>query len=421
MKEALSDILNSYNGMVSDVLISRYIQGKANTDEIRHIEHLMLEDPFLADAIEGLKEGAWDLHDQHITELKKNFAKPKPNAFKLSVASVAVAASVVLITYFGFNGSMFKKAEEAASDAQMSAEQKVEKHTHVSVLKESSDTVMGNKGETDISLLRIQQSPKGAPETLAADSVSVSNSQTRNLVSLNNNAVNGGAPAVEKEIEEEYISKDKNFDRKRAVIEDDDVELSSDGVAEPVMSNTSAAPAAKQKSDLFSAKGSHFVLLAQNTKSEIFNLEEVEYKKEKSKAVPKKILKSTAKCKNCPDKEEIAEANAIGDTIASNKATTLYEQGAYAEAAKWYYRQPDIESKIMAGLSYLQASDPSSCKMVEQVLGKVNVNASNYLKALRLYYEGSEDQSLMIFQKLIDNNSKYKYLAEKNKQVISTK
>src|SRR6478609_1737747 len=126
MKEALSDILNSYNGMVSDVLISRYIQGKASTDEIRHIEHLMLEDPFLADAIEGLKEGAWDMHDKHITELKKTFAKPKPSAFKLSVASVAVAASVVLITYFGFNGSMFKKAEEAASDAQMSAEQKVE-------------------------------------------------------------------------------------------------------------------------------------------------------------------------------------------------------------------------------------------------------------------------------------------------------
>jgi hypothetical protein len=59
--------------------------------------------------------------------------------------------------------------------------------------------------------------------------------------------------------------------------------------------------------------------------------------------------------------------------------------------------------------------------MVEQVLGKVNVNASNYLKALRLYYEGSEDQSVMLFQKLIDNNSKYKHLAKKNKQVISTK
>jgi hypothetical protein len=309
---------------------------------------------------------------------------------------------------------MFKKAEEAASDTQMSAEQKVEKQTHVSVLKESNDsTVTYYKKESDVSLLRIPPAPKESSEVVT-DSVIGGAPQTQHWISLNDN---GGAPAAEKAKEEEYVSKEKNFDKRRSVVLDDELELSSDEVAEPVMPNASQAPVAKQKSDLFFARGAQFVVLAQNTKSEIFDAEEREFKKE-SKAVSKKMLKSSPKCTNCPDKEEIAEANAVGDTIASNKATSLYEQGAYVEAAKWYYRQPDVESKVMAGLSYLQASDTNSCKEVERVLFKVNVNAANYLKALRLYYEGAESQSLGLFQKLIDNNSKYKRLAE---QAISTK
>ncbi|HTF81170.1 MAG TPA: hypothetical protein VL947_05580, partial [Cytophagales bacterium] len=398
----------SYSGIISDELITKYVQGTASTAEVRHLEHLMLEDPFLADAIEGLKEGNWSQHEANIQKIKSY--KDKSGLMRLSVTSVAAAAVVTLVvTYlcFSYFPGLYSTTQE------------------VTVLSADTTAVDVHK-EIKVITIKEGDAPSDASNAIAQEQSHISEpardkkSGSQNGSTTNHLAFEQEKVTMKRSKPEVNPSKDKSSEaRNFIVLSEGDTEEEHSASPQQVQESMQEARGMPKHR----GKPAYFDQLALNTQQELYELETVEYKKKSQSIFAKKSSKkksayAKAKCDNCPDKAGVDEKNAVLDSIGANKAAYLYSVRAYEEAGRWYQRQPDVESKIMAGLSYLQASDTLACKGVESELSKVNTYASEYLKAIRYAYMGREMEALQGFQKLIDNNSPFKALAIKNKSTI---
>ncbi|HLO80093.1 MAG TPA: energy transducer TonB [Chitinophagaceae bacterium] len=76
--------------------IQRYIQGKMNPEEMHALEKAALEDPFLADAIEGIREMQPDL-DADLAELTTRLSeRTKQKTVKVNRFTVIAAAALVI-------------------------------------------------------------------------------------------------------------------------------------------------------------------------------------------------------------------------------------------------------------------------------------------------------------------------------------
>lgn len=422
MKDAIKDILHSYKGMVSEELITRYIRGQATKDEVRHLELLMHDDPFLADAIEGLKDGDYASHKNNIELVKASLYKKKTGFVKISIASVAVAASLVLICYWGFKYSSLnlKQTQESSTSVAMDSVG-VQKETKIITLNKPEPLAEETKAEPQVIDKQKQELPlpiesyDNSPHKPAARS-------TAHVDELKANAGNAAKPSKRKTHESTigYVSKDKSSDKKAAnVLNEGEMDLEMDDASE--LPNSNMEVLEKSTTAPQSVKSLVFNELASNTKDFLLDMAPHPEGRSDEYKISAKKRDNKPKCENCPDKAIMAEKNAVLDTIATHKAAYLYEMGAYEEAAKWYARNPDTHSKIMAGLSYLQAGDTAACKNIELVLSKSNTAATDLVKSLRMSYSNKNTLALAGFQKLIDNNSVFKALAERNKQVITSK
>ena len=82
MKENLKDILSHLHSEVDQEELLKYLEGKLSADEQHELEKNSLDDPFEADALEGLenfsnKAKIASLVDQLNQDLKKKTAKKK--------------------------------------------------------------------------------------------------------------------------------------------------------------------------------------------------------------------------------------------------------------------------------------------------------------------------------------------------------
>ena len=104
--------------------IKRYAEGKMTPSEMHLIERAALEDPFLADAIEGMQfaqenYGAEKINSD-IADLKKRIAASRAQRGKIMYASWWRAAAVLIVVVTGvamvyfFNGRSSEKAVTVA-------------------------------------------------------------------------------------------------------------------------------------------------------------------------------------------------------------------------------------------------------------------------------------------------------------------
>jgi len=93
--------------------IQRYLQGKMPAAEMHAIEKAALQDPFLADAIEGFTKADFSISRQHLNEINAGlFAKKKESklvAFNKRAQWLNVAAIVIVLAGIGVVASYFLK------------------------------------------------------------------------------------------------------------------------------------------------------------------------------------------------------------------------------------------------------------------------------------------------------------------------
>jgi len=87
MKENLKDILSNLNPEVDQDTLLKYLQGQLSADEQHEVEKSLLDDPFEADAMEGLqniqdKTQITELVGQLNRDLTKKTSRKKRRLFK---------------------------------------------------------------------------------------------------------------------------------------------------------------------------------------------------------------------------------------------------------------------------------------------------------------------------------------------------
>jgi len=91
--------------------IQRYLQGKMSATEMHDMEKAALQDPFLADAIEGFNETDFAIAKQHLNEINAGlFAKKKESkvvAFNKRTQWLNVAAVIIVLAGIGVVASYF--------------------------------------------------------------------------------------------------------------------------------------------------------------------------------------------------------------------------------------------------------------------------------------------------------------------------
>src|SRR6188474_3382695 len=81
--------------------IQRYLQGKMSAAEMHAVEKAALQDPFLADAIEGYNEVDLNTAKQHLNEINAGLftekQKPRVIAFNKKTQWLSIAAMIIVI------------------------------------------------------------------------------------------------------------------------------------------------------------------------------------------------------------------------------------------------------------------------------------------------------------------------------------
>jgi outer membrane biosynthesis protein TonB len=97
--------------------IQRYIDGKMTAGEMHAIEKAALEDPFLADAIEGIRE----MHPNLKTDLMeiKNKLSEQPERKPVKVSWLAILAAAIIVISLSFGGWLFFKEDDAPQIAKL--------------------------------------------------------------------------------------------------------------------------------------------------------------------------------------------------------------------------------------------------------------------------------------------------------------
>jgi hypothetical protein len=103
--------------------IQRYLQGKMGTAEMHELEKTALQDPFLADAIEGFNEADLTISRQHLNEINAGlFAekrKSKIVGFTKRIQWLNVAAVVIVLAGIGVVASYFIKSSTSSKSTEV--------------------------------------------------------------------------------------------------------------------------------------------------------------------------------------------------------------------------------------------------------------------------------------------------------------
>ncbi|HEY2726521.1 MAG TPA: hypothetical protein VGI61_05080, partial [Parafilimonas sp.] len=118
--------------------IQRYLQGKMSTAEMHDIEKAALQDPFLADAIEGFNEADAATAQQHLNEINSTLLKEKKEskviAFNKKTQWFNVAVLIIVLAGIGVVASYFFKSSNTKTQIAQVKNEPVKNE----VLKDSS-------------------------------------------------------------------------------------------------------------------------------------------------------------------------------------------------------------------------------------------------------------------------------------------
>src|SRR6516162_1476055 len=131
--------------------IQRYLQGKMTAAEMHAVEKAALQDPFLADAIEGFDLADPATAQQHLNEINASLIKEKKAskivAFNKRAQWLSIAALIIVVAGIAVAASYFLRSSDkqntVAQVKQESPAKETEKDSlinNTNVLKQQADT-----------------------------------------------------------------------------------------------------------------------------------------------------------------------------------------------------------------------------------------------------------------------------------------
>lgn len=186
--------------------VQRYLQGKMSAAEMHAIEKAALQDPFLADAIDGYREADANTAKQHLNEINAAlFAEKKNNkvvAFNKRTQWLNIAALIIVLAGIGVVTAYFLRS---------------------SSLKEQTE------------IAKVQQPAKNESlqDSVAAmaNSNALSKKEDTTLIIAQNKPVNKTQPLIPKRKEDEKIAQNKTIKQDKA--DTDKTEIASVLAAPP--------------------------------------------------------------------------------------------------------------------------------------------------------------------------------------------
>jgi carboxypeptidase-like protein len=149
--------------------IQRYLQGKMNAAEMHAVEKAALQDPFLADAIEGFTEVDFTTANQHLNEINASLFSEKQKSKVVAINNrmrwLNIAAVIIVLAGIGVVVSYFFQS----SNKQLQIAQVKNEPAKNEALKDSAtiDNVASSSKEPDTTLLIAENKPVKKPESVA--------------------------------------------------------------------------------------------------------------------------------------------------------------------------------------------------------------------------------------------------------------
>lgn len=172
----MADSNTHINYSVAD--IERYLQGKMNAKEMHDMERAALQDPLLADAIEGYSNASFDESHKHLNEITAALLQQKEESKVVPMPSHSfywwkIAAMIILVAGVGVLSWFIINSNNSTENAQDFAHAKENKAVNADSAKElkeqsastfgNTDTVnSSNKPDTESSTLAQNKSEKPA-------------------------------------------------------------------------------------------------------------------------------------------------------------------------------------------------------------------------------------------------------------------
>lgn len=105
--------------------IQRYLQGKMSATDMHELEKAALQDPFLADAIEGFNESDLTTAQQHLNEINASLYKekiaPKVISFNKKTQWLNIAAIIIVLAGIGVLSALFLNKDSEKSQVAQSS------------------------------------------------------------------------------------------------------------------------------------------------------------------------------------------------------------------------------------------------------------------------------------------------------------
>ena len=124
--------------------IQRYLQGKMSAAEMHAVEKAALQDPFLADAIEGYREVPQVTAQQHLKEINAALQTEQKNSKIISLSKqtqwLRIAAVIIILSGVGVIGSYILK--NSNKQQQIAQVKKEEKNNNTTIATQDSATAI---------------------------------------------------------------------------------------------------------------------------------------------------------------------------------------------------------------------------------------------------------------------------------------
>lgn len=145
-------------GFINKEKLFAYLRNELNDSEKQHVEKLIAQDPFLQDAVDGLKNADLNTIDNVLSSVFEKVdvatVSQKTNTFSANIRKYAAAASILLI--LGMSWVIINNLNNKQAETQAIASEetiiKADKNSAVPALDDSSDMGSGSAASDSISM-----------------------------------------------------------------------------------------------------------------------------------------------------------------------------------------------------------------------------------------------------------------------------
>lgn len=389
------DIFNKEHQEFTFEILQQYINGNLPADQVRLLEKAMIDDPFLADAVEGLSEQNGVDSKKIIERINKNILPSNPSKVRPLWIPISLAASVIVAFVLIYN--TMPNREYKMESLEVSDSTSMESETATSSSTEPS-TIVVDSTRLPIAVTDFKIS---SPLSNKAEPCPPTPIENRNGYSQNTlETIEEKLPAVQPTPKGEDALKFSTLKEEAGnsvIINDADNEKNNESLA--------LASSDKIVKDM--------IIIAEN---EIFNREPSQISK---KEIDKKASKENKKkdCINCPDvtsSYQDAQERAI---LSKELGIKKYKQQKWTEAKDLFesvlkQNSKDEQAQALLMICNLQLDEQLTTPKESNKATDMN----QWIKAISLIKNGKTDVAKSLLMEIATSSSSF---GIKAKEVLS--